>query len=148
MLSRADAQEVLGRVRMVVVDEWHELMGNKRGVQVQLALARLKRWNAELRIWGLSATLGNLEQAMQTLLGGAQGVLVQGEVPKQLLIDSLLPGRAERFPWGGHLGLTHAAAGGARRSRPAAPRWSSPTRVRSRRSGTRRCSKRGPNGPG
>ena len=106
MLSRADAQDVLGRVRMVVVDEWHELMGNKRGVQVQLALARLKRWNTELRVWGMSATLGNLQQAMQTLLGGAEGVLVQGEVPKRLLIDSLLPGRAERFPWGGHLGLT------------------------------------------
>ena len=30
-------------VRMVVVDEWHELLGNKRGVQVQLALARLRR---------------------------------------------------------------------------------------------------------
>jgi len=31
---------------------------------------------------------------------------VQGQVPKTLVIDSLLPGRAERFPWGGHLGLT------------------------------------------
>ncbi|RST52615.1 ligase-associated DNA damage response DEXH box helicase [Variovorax sp. MHTC-1] len=106
LLSRADAREVLGRLRMVVVDEWHELMGNKRGVQVQLALARLKRWNAGLGVWGMSATLGNLEQAMHTLLGGEEGVLVQGEVSKELVIDSLLPGRAERFPWGGHLGLT------------------------------------------
>jgi ATP-dependent Lhr-like helicase len=106
LLSRADAQEVLGRLRLVVVDEWHELMGNKRGVQVQLALARLKRWNGELGVWGMSATLGNLKQAMHTLLGSEEGVLVQGEVPKELVIDSLLPGRAERFPWGGHLGLT------------------------------------------
>ena len=42
LLSRADAKDVLGQVRLVVVDEWHELLGNKRGVQVQLALARLK----------------------------------------------------------------------------------------------------------
>ncbi|MDM0121134.1 ligase-associated DNA damage response DEXH box helicase [Variovorax arabinosiphilus] len=106
LLSRADAAEVLGTVKMVVVDEWHELLGNKRGVQVQLALARLKRWNAALCVWGMSATLGNLDEAMRTLLGREDGTLVQGQVPKKLVIDSLLPGRAERFPWGGHLGLT------------------------------------------
>jgi ATP-dependent helicase Lhr and Lhr-like helicase len=111
LLSRADAREVLGTVRMVVVDEWHELLGNKRGVQVQLALARLKAWRASdddkaLSIWGMSATLGNLEEAMATLLGHADGTLVQGQVPKKLVIDSLLPASSERFPWGGHLGLT------------------------------------------
>ncbi|QNK74977.1 ligase-associated DNA damage response DEXH box helicase [Variovorax sp. PAMC28562] len=108
LLSCADASEVLGSVKMVVVDEWHELLGNKRGVQVQLALARLKRWNPALIVWGMSATLGNLHEAMGTLLGSGSsaGTMVQGEVPKKLVIDSLLPGRAERFPWGGHLGLT------------------------------------------
>lgn len=106
LLARADAREVLGALRMVVVDEWHELLGNKRGVQAQLALARLRRWNAGLCVWGMSATLGNLPEAMRTLLGDEEGVLVQGETPKELVIDSLLPGRAERFPWGGHLGLT------------------------------------------
>jgi len=106
LLARADAREVLGHVRMTVVDEWHELLGNKRGVQVQLALARLKRWNPGLAVWGMSATLGNLQEAMHALLGHGEGVLVQGQVPKTLVIDSLLPGRAERFPWGGHLGLT------------------------------------------
>ncbi|QFZ83067.1 ligase-associated DNA damage response DEXH box helicase [Variovorax paradoxus] len=105
-LARADAREVLGRVKMVVVDEWHELLGNKRGVQVQLALARLRRWNPGLAVWGMSATLGNLQEAMHSLLGHEEGVLVQGQMPKKLVIDSLLPGRAERFPWGGHLGLT------------------------------------------
>ncbi|MDM0115642.1 ligase-associated DNA damage response DEXH box helicase [Variovorax sp. J22R133] len=106
MLARADAKDVLGKVRMVVVDEWHELLGNKRGVQIQLALARLKRWNPDLIVWGMSATLGNLNEAMRALLGHDEGTLVQGEVPKALIVDSLLPGRAERFPWGGHLGLT------------------------------------------
>jgi ATP-dependent Lhr-like helicase len=114
LLARADAREVLGHVKLAVVDEWHELLGNKRGVQVQLALARLRRWNPGVATWGMSATLGNLREAMHALLGpraGVQegmqeGVLVQGQVPKKLVIDSLLPGRAERFPWGGHLGLT------------------------------------------
>ncbi|HEY0821797.1 MAG TPA: ligase-associated DNA damage response DEXH box helicase, partial [Rhizobacter sp.] len=106
LLARADAREVLGRVQMVVVDEWHELLGNKRGVQVQLALARLRRWSPSLVVWGLSATLGNLEEAMHTLLGHDRGRLVRGRLDKALVIDSLLPSRADRFPWAGHLGLT------------------------------------------
>jgi ATP-dependent Lhr-like helicase len=104
MLTRENARGELGAVQAVIVDEWHELIGNKRGVQVQLALARLKRWNPGLVVWGLSATLGNLAQAMRTLLGGAGGRLVQGRVDKPLVIDTLLPIEPGRFSWGGHLG--------------------------------------------
>ena len=106
LLSRADAAIALGSVQAVVVDEWHELMGNKRGVQTQLALARLKTFNPALLIWGMSATLGNLQDAMHALLGNNDGTLVQGAVPKKLIIDTLLPAVAQRFPWAGHLGLT------------------------------------------
>ncbi|NMM90151.1 DNA ligase-associated DEXH box helicase [Rhodococcus sp. SRB_17] len=111
LLARADAREALSGVQLVVVDEWHELIGSKRGVQLQLALARLSGWNPALRVWGLSATLGNLEEAMHTLLaaqaGGGRraGLLVQGAVPKQLVVDTLLPEPPERFSWAGHLGL-------------------------------------------
>jgi ATP-dependent Lhr-like helicase len=104
MLSRADSPERLGRVAMVVVDEWHELLGSKRGVQVQLALARLRRLNPALVVWGLSATLGNLSEAMDVLLARPGGRLVQGVLPKTLVVDTLLPPSTERFPWGGHLG--------------------------------------------
>ncbi|WP_404993242.1 ligase-associated DNA damage response DEXH box helicase [Cupriavidus pauculus] len=109
LLTRADAREALGRVRLVVVDEWHELIGSKRGVQVQLALARLHRWQPDLRVWGLSATLGNLEHARDVLLAGvpeARRVLVHGHTPKTLIVDTLLPDSAGRFPWAGHLGLS------------------------------------------
>jgi ATP-dependent helicase Lhr and Lhr-like helicase len=104
MLTRENARAELGGVHTVIVDEWHELIGNKRGVQVQLALARLKRWNPQLVVWGLSATLGNLDEAMHTLLGHEQGQLVQGKLDKALLIDTLLPHEPGRFSWGGHLG--------------------------------------------
>ncbi|MBP0630690.1 ligase-associated DNA damage response DEXH box helicase [Cupriavidus sp. AcVe19-1a] len=109
MLTRADALETLRRVRMVVVDEWHELIGNKRGVQAQLALARLRQWQPALMVWGLSATLGNLPHAADVLLSGVpqdQRVLVHGHTPKTLIIDTLLPGAASRFPFAGHLGLS------------------------------------------
>ena len=111
-LARADALDTLSQVQLVVVDEWHELLGNKRGVQVQLALARLRQRRPELICWALSATLGNLEEALETLVGvrapardGPAPALVRGEVAKTIVIDTLLPERAERFSWGGHMGL-------------------------------------------
>jgi ATP-dependent Lhr-like helicase len=104
MLTREHAAAELAGVHTVIVDEWHELIGNKRGVQVQLALARLKRFNPGLVVWGLSATLGNLREAMHALLGHENGQLVQGQTPKELVIDTLLPADPGRFSWGGHLG--------------------------------------------
>jgi ATP-dependent Lhr-like helicase len=104
MLTRENARAELAGVQVVIVDEWHEQIGNKRGVQVQLALARLKRWNPGLVVWGLSATLGNLAEAMHTLVGHHRGRLVQGRIDKQLVIDTLLPQEPGRFSWGGHLG--------------------------------------------
>ncbi len=105
LLARADAQAAMGNLQMVVVDEWHELIGNKRGVQLQLALARLRRWHPHLIVWGISATLGNQEHARQVLLGDA-GITVQGKVIKDLQVDTLLPTTLERFPWSGHMGLS------------------------------------------
>jgi len=104
MLTRENSRSELGGVHTVVVDEWHEMIGNKRGVQVQLALARLRRWNPALAVWGLSATLGNVDEAMATLVGHAHGTRVQGRIDKQLVIDTLLPPEPGRFSWGGHLG--------------------------------------------
>ncbi len=104
LLTRADALSTLSTLKMVVVDEWHELIGNKRGVQLQLALARLRRWNPQLIVWGVSATLGNQDHAQQVLLGDG-GVSVQGKISKELRVDTLLPPAIERFPWAGHMGL-------------------------------------------
>ena len=117
LLMRERARDDFASLHTVVVDEWHELLGNKRGVQTQLALARLRQWHPRLVVWGLSATLGNLQEALQALLPAPApapavgvagslppGVLVRGRVPKQLVVDTLLPHEPGRFSWGGHLG--------------------------------------------
>ena len=114
LLARADAHTRLASVQLVVVDEWHELVGNKRGVQVQLALARLSGWNPALQVWGMSATLGNLKEALATLVPARPPraprrpapLLVQGRIDKTLQVQVLLPERVERFAWAGHMGLS------------------------------------------
>ncbi|HYD01354.1 MAG TPA: DEAD/DEAH box helicase, partial [Phycisphaerales bacterium] len=97
----------LSGVRAVVVDEWHELLGTKRGVQAELGLARLRAMSPEMRTWGLSATLGNLDEAMRVLLGAgaSQGVMVRGLGRRRYQFRTVIPPDIERFPWAGHLGI-------------------------------------------
>ncbi|MGV3618324.1 MAG: ligase-associated DNA damage response DEXH box helicase [Fimbriimonas sp.] len=105
MLTRDDVGDLFRDLRLIVVDEWHELMSTKRGVQAELALARVRLIAPQARTWGVSATLGNLEEAMETLLGtGGSGALVQGVVGKPIVIDTILPKNIRRFPWAGHFG--------------------------------------------
>ncbi len=108
-ISFPDARARLSSAAAVVVDEWHELMGSKRGVLTELGLARLRAWNPALRTWGLSATLGNLQEALD-VLAGAPGArprrLIQGELPKPIEIETVRPAEIDRFPWSGHMGLS------------------------------------------
>jgi ATP-dependent helicase Lhr and Lhr-like helicase len=107
MLSNADAREKLSDLRLVVVDEWHELFGNKRGVMTELCLARLRQWNPKVRTWGLSATLGNIEEALERLIPSSPSPrrVVKGVSDKKVLMDTLIPPDVDKFPWAGHLGL-------------------------------------------
>jgi ATP-dependent Lhr-like helicase len=103
MLSYPEQQQALKQLRCVIVDEWHELLGNKRGVLLQLALARLRMLNPTLKVWGISATLANLQQARDVLCPG--GLLIRAELHKKIQVESLRPAQVERYPWAGHLGL-------------------------------------------
>ena len=107
MLTYADNETIFSELRCVVVDEWHELLGNKRGVLLQLCLARLRCLSPALRCWGLSATIGNLVEARDVLLPGqSHAAIVAGVAPRTLKLETLLPRDGKRFPWAGHLGLT------------------------------------------
>lgn len=106
LLSHADLIPQWRGVRAVIVDEWHELLGSKRGVQTELVIARLRALAPALRVWGLSATLGNLDEALVALLGPAgRGVLLGGELTKSIEIETLIPDDLDRFPWSGRMGL-------------------------------------------
>jgi ATP-dependent helicase Lhr and Lhr-like helicase len=107
LLASPDARENLSQLRLAVVDEWHELLGNKRGVQTELGLARLRGFNSRMRTWGLSATLGNVDEALERLLGSPspKARTIKGVSDKKVVIDTLIPPDVERMPWAGHLGL-------------------------------------------
>lgn len=137
-LAQKAYAETFKQLKIVAVDEWHELLGSKRGVQVELALSRItglrdqalsagsecipeerkhlpteipatiaNSSNRELGVWGISATIGNLEQAMEVLLAGksANGVIVKADIKKAIEVESVFPDEIENYPWAGHLGL-------------------------------------------
>lgn len=99
------------KLEAVVVDEWHELMGSKRGVQTELLLSRFRGINSNLRVWGISATIGNLQEAMDILLGVDKPLkhkMVVADIEKEIEVLSVIPDEIEKYPWAGHLGIKMA----------------------------------------
>jgi ATP-dependent Lhr-like helicase len=96
-------------LKTIVIDEWHELIGSKRGVQIELALSRFKGFLPAVKVWGISATIGNMQEAIDVLLGSqlhpGTYKIVKADIEKKIEVESVLPDEIERFPWAGHLGI-------------------------------------------
>jgi ATP-dependent Lhr-like helicase len=119
LLAQKGYPDVLKHLRIIAVDEWHELLGSKRGVQVELGISRVvglrqeanaatdKKSAIPLCVWGISATIGNLAQAQEVLLSCLEktGVTVRAEIRKEIEILSVIPDEIEKYPWAGHLGI-------------------------------------------
>ncbi len=109
MLARKGYAKFFKYLDAIIVDEWHELLSSKRGVQVELGLSRLKAIKPNLKVWGISATIGNMPDAIKVLLGDEQSLdntaIVQANIKKKLKIKTLLPTKMEDMPWAGHLGV-------------------------------------------
>jgi ATP-dependent Lhr-like helicase len=147
LLAQKGYADIFRSLKIIAVDEWHELLGSKRGVQVELAVARIVNcnksidnlqqaidkgatekaqeatcnkqpatgnWqpempiaNCQLSLWGISATIGNLEEAKEVLLSPLRkkGVVVSAEIKKTIVIESIIPDEIEKYPWAGHLGI-------------------------------------------
>ena len=124
LLAQKNYPPVFQSLKIIAVDEWHELLGSKRGVQVELALSRIAAITngqlaidnkqdqlaiacCSLQVWGISATIGNLEQAKEVLLSPLRkdGVIVHAKMKKEIIIESVFPDEIEKYPWAGHLGI-------------------------------------------
>ncbi|HZI69423.1 MAG TPA: DEAD/DEAH box helicase, partial [Hanamia sp.] len=126
LLAQKNYLDIFKTLQIIAVDEWHELLGSKRGVQVELALSRIinlknnrskqtkkQNFSYTLSVWGISATIGNLEQAREVLLSplsqiGLQEkdfVTVTAKIDKPIKVESIFPDKIENYPWAGHLGI-------------------------------------------
>jgi ATP-dependent helicase Lhr and Lhr-like helicase len=141
LLAQKNNLEIFQQLKIIAVDEWHELLGSKRGVQVELAVSRIVSIvNAEpadqysmlnnqpcltagrCSVWGISATIGNLEQAKEVLLkplmhlqksgvqnslsfGEGWGEVVKANIKKNIEVIPIIPDEIEKYPWAGHLGI-------------------------------------------
>ncbi len=108
LLASKNYPKTLGGCNAIVIDEWHELLGTKRGVQMELALSRMKSICNSLQIWGISATIGNLLQAKQVLFGvkhHEEAALIKADIKKKITVRSIIPKKMDTFPWRGHLGI-------------------------------------------
>ena len=122
LLAQKGYPQIFETLRIIAVDEWHEVLGSKRGVQVELAVSRIVNcrstmdhgpWTMDnqVSIWGISATIGNLEEAKDVLLAPLQkeGVIIRAKLDKKIMVESILPDEIENYPWAGHLGIKLAA---------------------------------------
>lgn len=107
LLAQKHYPAYFSQLQAVVVDEWHELVGSKRGVQVELALSRLKSLAPSLKIWGISATIGNMDQSLEVLLGNKplKSTVIRADLEKKVEVLSIFPDELERMPWSGHIGI-------------------------------------------
>ncbi len=108
MLAQKNYSENLSKLKFIAVDEWHELLGSKRGVQVELAISRLIGASKnKLAIWGISATIGNLEEAKNVLMSPLhkKGSIIRARMDKRIEVVSIIPEEIDNYPWAGHLGI-------------------------------------------
>ncbi|SKB73044.1 ATP-dependent helicase Lhr and Lhr-like helicase [Soonwooa buanensis] len=105
LLAQKNHERFFKNLQSVVVDEWHELLSTKRGVMTELALAVLKFQQPKVKIWGITATIGNLDEALEVLIPDAKKrTKVVAKEQKKIEILSVYPPEVEILPWAGHLG--------------------------------------------
>ena len=105
LLAQKNNQRYFKNLKCIAVDEWHELLGGKRGVLTELALSRLTSYQKKIRIWGITATIGNLDEALEVLIPyKTKKTKVVAKEKKKIDIIAVLPDEVEILPWAGHLG--------------------------------------------
>jgi ATP-dependent Lhr-like helicase len=115
LLSTKDNSLIFDQLEVIAIDEWHELMGSKRGVLTELAISNIIQHNrtAKPAVWGISATIGNLTEARDILLAPIllsnpsveNGYIVRADIQKSIEVIPLYPEEVESYPWAGHLGI-------------------------------------------
>ena len=105
LLGQKNHQRFFTNLQTIVIDEWHELLGSKRGVMIELGISRLRSYVPKMKIWGITATIGNLDEAMEVLIPyDIKKTKITAKEKKKIDILSVFPDEVEILPWAGHLG--------------------------------------------
>jgi ATP-dependent Lhr-like helicase len=105
LLGQKNHQRFFKNLQVIVIDEWHELLGSKRGVMIELGISQLRMYVPKMKIWGITATIGNLDEAMEVLIPyNIKKTTVTAKEKKKIDIVPVLPDEVEILPWAGHLG--------------------------------------------
>lgn len=105
LLGQKNHQRFFKNLQCIVIDEWHELLGSKRGVMIELGISRLRTYVPKMKIWGITATIGNLDEAMEVLIPyNIKKTKVTAKEKKKIEILPVFPDEVELLPWAGHLG--------------------------------------------
>jgi len=129
LLAQKEHESLFEKLELIAIDEWHELIGSKRGVLIELAISRIihaaqkSSYHSDKEtlpsVWGISATIGNLEEAKEVLLSPIiqlksikhplwaeeNTIIVKADLKKNIQIHSIIPDEIEKYPWAGHLGI-------------------------------------------
>lgn len=99
MLVGERTKALLKNVKFVVVDEVHELADSKRGVQLTVALERLRELCGDFQLICLSATVGNPEAVAQFMFAGRPYKIINTDTRKnlQIMVDAPFPKEEDKL---------------------------------------------------
>ena len=84
-------RELLKNVKYIVLDEVHECVDSKRGVQLSLALERLKELCGNFQLIMLSATVAHPEKVAEFFAGGSEVKVIKAYTVKKMDINVINP---------------------------------------------------------
>ncbi len=91
LLTAKRFRDHLRNIRYVIIDEVHETVNSKRGVQLTIGLERLKELCGDFQLIMLSATVGEPEKVAEFFAGGKKVNIIHAETTKQFDINVINP---------------------------------------------------------
>ncbi|MFA5247042.1 MAG: DEAD/DEAH box helicase [Candidatus Micrarchaeia archaeon] len=90
VLVHAKLSPALSATRFVIIDEYHELLEGKRGIQLGLSIARLRKKALQpIQLIGLSATIAEPEKAAKTLSANAVASVLDEKREYKLSVECI-----------------------------------------------------------
>ena len=91
MLTGKKLRELLRNVKYLILDEIHEAVDSKRGVQLAIALERIKELCGDFQLIMLSATVARPEDVGEFFSGGRVVKVIKADTTKQVEIKVINP---------------------------------------------------------